>query len=335
MTALELSIVVPVRNEEAHLGLVLEQLSKQSLPSEKYEILVVDGQSKDDTRGVALAAAAKYGNIKLLDNPKYRSGPARNVGANAASGKYLLFVDGHCDIPDNDMLVSVLEAFHSGEQCLSRPQPLLDEGAPPYGKAVSLARKSWLGHHTGSKIYQKRDRHCNPLSAGCAYTVDLFRKLGGIDEDFDAGEDLEFNLRVHRMGIKALHSHNFTVGYFPRTTFKALFRQIFRYGYGRARMAHKHQATFSPISFALGMFSLFLVLWPLIAAFWPPALWLWVMVVASYGTITGLTSMWQCRRLGLKTAFNVWSTFPAIHLGPGCGYLSGLIGGPSWCHRID
>jgi succinoglycan biosynthesis protein ExoA len=334
-TLLELSVVLPVRNEEAHLGLVLEQLSEQSLPAEKYEILVVDGISDDGTCDVVRAAAAKYGNIKLLENPKHRSGPARNVGANAAMGKYLLFVDGHCDIPDQDMLSSVLEAFTAGEKCVSRPQPLLDKQATDYGKAVALARKSWLGHQTGSKIYQKKDRHCNPLSAGCGYTVALYRELGGIDEDFDAGEDLEFNLRVHRSGIKALHSHNFTVGYYPRSSFRALFRQIYRYGYGRARMAHKHQATFSPISFGLGIFGLSLVLLPLLAIIWTPALWLWTLIVAGYTTVTGLTSFWQSRSVGMKSAVFVWSTFPAIHLGAGWGYLSGLLGGPSWCHRAD
>jgi len=334
-TELELSIVVPVRNEEAHLGAVLEQLSEQSLAAEKYEILVVDGFSDDNTRGVVQAAADKFGNIRLLDNPKHRSGPARNVGAAAAQGRYLLFVDGHCDIPDKDMLSSVLKAFIGGEKCLSRPQPLLMEQAPLYGKAVAMARKSWLGHQTGSKIYQEKDRHCNPLSAGCGYTLELFRELGGVDEDFDAGEDLEFNLRVHRSGIKALHSHNFTVGYFPRCSFHALFRQIYRYGYGRARMAHKHQATFSPISFALGMFGLSLITLPLLSVLWAPALWFWTLIVLGYASVSGLTSFWQSRKTGLKTAFYVWSTFPAIHLGAGAGYLSGLLGGPSWCHRPD
>lgn len=324
-----------MRNEEVHLGAVLKQLSEQSLPAEKYEILVVDGFSDDDTRGVVSKAAARYGNIRLLDNPKYRSGPARNVGAYEARGRYLLFVDGHCHIPDNNMLLSVLEAFQSGEQCISRPQPLLDEQASLYGKAVSLARKSWLGHQAGSEIFQKKDHHCNPLSAGCGYTVELYKKLGGVDEDFDASEDLEFNLRVHRSGIKALHSHNFTVGYFPRSSFPALFRQIYRYGYGRARMAHKHQSTFSPMVFGVGVFGLLLVLMPLVIPFWPPALWLWAMAAVPYAAVTGLTSIWQSRNSGIKTALYVWSTFPAIHLGAGWGYLSGLLGGPAWSHKVN
>ncbi len=332
-TLLELSVIVPVRNEEAHLGAVLTQLTEQSLSPEEYEILVVDGLSDDDTRGVVQAVAARCSNVFLLDNPKYHSGPARNVGSKAARGKYILFVDGHCNIPDSNMLAHVLEAFRSGEQCLSRPQPLLTEQATTYGKAVALARQSWIGHQAGSEIYQKNDHHCNPLSAGCGYTIELFQKLGGIDEDFDAGEDLEFNLRVHRSGVKALHSHNFSVGYFPRSSFLNLFRQIYRYGYGRARMAHKHQATFSPISLILGLFGFWLVLMPLVSIFWTPAFWLWALTVVSYGSITGLTSIWKSRRSGLKTAFYVWSAFPAIHLGAGWGYLSGLFGGPSWSHR--
>ncbi|HQC13405.1 MAG TPA: glycosyltransferase, partial [Methanoregulaceae archaeon] len=48
-----ISVVVPAYNEEANIGRCLESLNRQSLPRDEYEIIVVDGDSKDNTRQIA------------------------------------------------------------------------------------------------------------------------------------------------------------------------------------------------------------------------------------------------------------------------------------------
>lgn len=323
---------MPVRNEAPHVGSVLDQLCRQTLAPERFEIVVVDGMSDDGTREVVREAARRRPQIRLLDNPGFLSGSARNIGVADARAPYILFIDGHCRLESPTLLEATLEAFESGERCLSRPQPLIADGVGHYQQAVSLARSSWMGHAAGSKIYRDEDRYCNPLSAGCAYTRDLYRELGGIDESFDAGEDLEFNLRVHRHGVRAFHSQRFSVSYHPRGSFRSLFRQLFRYGYGRAHMARKHPGTVSPLAVLLALLSLWLLALPVLGVLWRPAWRLWLTAAAPYAAIVLLSSGWLARRGGSLLWAATASCFPAIHLGAGLGYLSGLVGGPTWRH---
>jgi len=324
-------VIVPVRNEAAYIADVLEQLLEQSLAPSRFEILVVDGLSTDDTRDIVGSYMADHPNILLLDNPAGLSGCARNVGVEQARSPYVLFVDGHCRIESKDMLASVLDAFAEGALCVSRPQPLIKDGVSPFQTATAAARTSWLGHHTGSQIYTADDHLCSPLSAGCGYTRELYRELGGIDEDFDAGEDLEFNLRVHQRGIYAHHSRNFEVGYFPRNSALALFRQLYRYGCGRARMARKHPRQFSPLSIALMLLVLWILLMPLVGIFWSPAWRLWAVPTLLYAGGVASLSAWLTLRRGVSWPLTV-TAFLASHFGGGLGYFSGLFGGPRWSH---
>ncbi|MBC8426170.1 glycosyltransferase [bacterium] len=327
----DLSVIVPVRNESHHIRDVLEQLLAQSLDQAHFEIIVVDGMSTDDTREIVLSMAETHPLIRLIENPAGLSGCARNLGVEAARATYVLFVDGHCRICSPDMLASVLKAFRDGALCVSRPQPLIREDVYNFQAAAAAARTSWLGHHTGSQIYTADDHLCSPLSAGCGYKRDLYREMGGIDESFDAGEDLEFNLRVHQRGIYAHHSRDFEVGYFPRGSSRALFRQLYRYGSGRAHMARKHPRQFSPLSTALMLLVLWILLMPLAIPFWGPALRLWGAPTLLYAV--GITSLsaWLALRQNVSWPLTV-SAFLASHFGAGLGYLSGLVGGPRWSH---
>jgi len=327
----ELTVVMPVRNEAGHIRAVLDQLCAQTLEPERYEIIVVDGYSEDATRSDVLAAAGDHPHIHLLYNPRFTSGAGRNIGAAHARAPYILFVDGHCEIASPTMLASALAAFQRGERCLSRPQPQLDAGVSVFQQAVSVTRNSALGHQTGSKIYDEACGHCNPLSAGCGYERRLFEELGGVDEAFDAAEDLEFNLRVHRAGVEAYHDPDFTVSYHPRRDWRGLLRQLYRYGYGRALMGRKYPGTISAPALGLAVLVLVAGLLPLMGFAWPAAWAAWGAMGATYALVTvGLAGRLARWRPALW--FAAVRCFVAIHLGAGLGYLSGLVGGPGWRH---
>jgi len=85
------SIIIPARNEESNLPLLLQDLSDQTLPA--TEIIVVDDASEDATSQVALANGAKI--IRLDSKPEWWTGKswACKNGADAATGELLLFLD--------------------------------------------------------------------------------------------------------------------------------------------------------------------------------------------------------------------------------------------------
>src|SRR5687768_15128787 len=78
-----ISVIVPVRNEGRFIAGTLEQLLAQDYPAERFEVLVADGDSTDDTRAIVTACASRHANLRLLDNPKRWSSAGRNVAARA------------------------------------------------------------------------------------------------------------------------------------------------------------------------------------------------------------------------------------------------------------
>ncbi|MBN1194401.1 MAG: glycosyltransferase [Methanomicrobiaceae archaeon] len=83
-----ISVIIPTMNEEEHIGYCLSSLTSQTLPRERYEIIVVDGSSTDRTREIAEGTADR---VVLQGRPGI--GGARRDGVDAASGSLLVFTD--------------------------------------------------------------------------------------------------------------------------------------------------------------------------------------------------------------------------------------------------
>jgi len=235
------SVIVPVRNEAAHIGETLAFLARQEFPPDQFEIIVVDGQSDDDTAGRVAGLQAEIPQLKLFANPRRLSSAARNVGIRGSTGWYVVIVDGHCQIHDPLYLRKLVDAFESsGADCLGRPQPLRTAGASCFQRAVAVARESWLGHNPDSDIYSAEARFVPPDNVAVAYRREVFDKVGLFDEMFDACEDVEFNTRVREAGLTCYFTPAIRVDYQPRGTLQGLVFQMSRYGSGRSRMWRKH-----------------------------------------------------------------------------------------------
>jgi succinoglycan biosynthesis protein ExoA len=237
---------VPVCNEGRFIATTLRQLVKQDYPTESFEILVVDGQSTDNTAAVAEQLARQYDCIQLLSNPRRLSSAARNIGVRHARGDVILVVDGHCEIPSDQMLANLAKAFEtSGADCVGRPQPLDVTGATTLERAIAAARSSRLGHHPESFIYSSQPQFVPAKSVAVAYRREVFERIGYFDERFDAHEDGEFNYRCDQAGLKCYFAPDVAVRYYPRGSISDLFRQMVRYGRGRIRFLRKHPSSLS------------------------------------------------------------------------------------------
>jgi CDP-glycerol glycerophosphotransferase len=87
----KLSVVMPFYNVEAYVEAALESIARQTLSD--LEIIMVDDGSTDGSTLIAKAYAARDARFRLVEQPNAGLGPARNTGAQHASGKYLAFFD--------------------------------------------------------------------------------------------------------------------------------------------------------------------------------------------------------------------------------------------------
>ena len=111
-----MTVVVPVYNSGANIEACLESLVGQTLPLERYEIVLVDDGSTDGTAAVLRAWEARHPQlIRVISEPNSGwPGRPRNVGVDAASGSYVQFVDND-DVLAADALEAMLGAARNSD----------------------------------------------------------------------------------------------------------------------------------------------------------------------------------------------------------------------------
>ena len=324
---MQISVIVPVRNEAQNIRRTLNCLLDQEFDPSAFEVVVVDGASDDDTAAIVREMQSQLYQLQLLHNPNRLASAARNTGIQHARGQYIVIVDGHCAIHDRRYLANLVEAFErSGADCLGRPQPLRTEGASRFQQAVALARESWLGHNPDSDNFANRERFVAPDNVAVAYRRDVFARVGLFDESFDACEDVEFNTRVRKAGLTCFFTPAIRVDYQPRSTLGGLFYQMFRYGWGRSRLGRKHPSSMTLPSLAP-------VLWLL----WLPVGMVLSLVSNLVAVVFGmslliylLAVLGESVRLSLKKSLRFMHRVPlifvTIHVGFGWGFLRERLG---------
>lgn len=101
-----ISVVVPVFNTARYLPHVVEALSAQDYPHERYELLFVDNGSSDD----GLEVLGRFPEVRVLQEPERGSYAARNLGVREAKGDIVAFTDSDC-FPVAGWLRSIEEGF--------------------------------------------------------------------------------------------------------------------------------------------------------------------------------------------------------------------------------
>lgn len=99
----KISIIIPVYNIEKYLTKTLDSILKQSIGAENIEVILVNDNSTDGTKGIIDEYVAKYENfigIHLTENSGLPGRP-RNIGLQQATGDYVMFMD-HDDFYEED-----------------------------------------------------------------------------------------------------------------------------------------------------------------------------------------------------------------------------------------
>lgn len=105
----DVSVVIPTHNRPELLAKALDGVLDQGLAPDRYEVVVVDNASDDDTRR-AVEPRLGDGRVRYVSEPSVGLSHARNTGWRAARGRIVAFLDDDA-IPAPDWLERVLEAF--------------------------------------------------------------------------------------------------------------------------------------------------------------------------------------------------------------------------------
>ena len=182
---MKLSVVVPAFNEEKllprSLAAIRAAMAAFAQVDCRAELIVCDNNSTDRTAEIARAAGAK-----VVFEPVNQIGRARNTGAAAATGDWLLFVDAD-SFPSIDLVRDLHEAISSKTDLAGGATVTFPEGS---GAAARLAVGLWNAVSRAGRWAAGSFVFCEAAA---------FREAGGFSTDLYASEELELFRRLKRL----------------------------------------------------------------------------------------------------------------------------------------
>lgn len=246
-----ISIIVPTLNEEKNLPRLLRSFIDLKYPKEKYEVLIIDGGSSDQTGEIA----RKFG-AKVFNNPFRLRGAGCQIGVEKARGEYIAFTDADCRVPE-DWLLRLIKGIRGDKEMKiwrergkeKKRQKIGAAGGPnrtptddadfakAAGEVLELLSKPGSRYgYQGDKVTEiYHNSGCNVL-----YRKEAIIKAGGYDPDLITCEDEELDFRIRKAGYKLLYSPLVSVDHYRRASYFSFFKQAYRYGAGRMQAGRKH-----------------------------------------------------------------------------------------------
>jgi GT2 family glycosyltransferase len=225
----DLSVVIPARNVAPTLPTQLDALAAQ-LWTGSWEVLIVDNRSTDDTPAIAQHYGARDPRFRLVDAHEGTGVSfVRNRGIEAATSAAIAICDGD-DVVGPAWVAAMGEALRTHD-CVTGPVD------------VDLLNPSWL---TATRGRFPSDRPRTYLGlfemiAGGNFGIrrDIWKQVGGFDEEFSGPEDADFSLRLRQHGVAIHFVPDAVIHYRYRAEPGALWRQGRFYGRGRPLIAKR------------------------------------------------------------------------------------------------
>ena len=315
----DVDVVMPILNEVDHLETALESVRAQDYPGTVRVILGI-GPSHDGTEALAERLADGSDDLLVVENPSGRTPSALNAAIRAGSAPVVVRVDGHSQLSPGyirqavDILRRTKAANVGGIQ---RPEP-----TTPFEQSVADATSSILG--TGGAAYRVGS------VAGPVDTVYLgvfdrcaIEAVGVFDETLIRNQDYELNVRLRNAGSIVWFDPTLSVGYTPRSSWKALARQYYEYGWWKAVVLRKHPHSLRLRQLIPPVGIIGVLLGVLIGARWRPAL----LVPLTYGTVVGISV--RSTRSPMRTAL----LLATIHSSWTAGIVHSMVSGRSATER--
>jgi glycosyltransferase involved in cell wall biosynthesis len=224
-------VVIPARNAGPYILQTLEGLATQDYEGD-WEVIVVDNGSDDDTRHIVESSVHLLENLQVIDASQGRGVAfARNRGSEAARGQYLAFCDAD-DIAAPWWLRSLVSQGRRHSICYGQHAFFRDEPPDPAEFSPEGTDDGLLVDPFGYL----------PFASGGNLLVHktVVTQLNGFDEDYGAGEDVDFCWRAQYEGFTLGSARGALIFKRDRESARSQFRQYYGYGKGEVHLYRDH-----------------------------------------------------------------------------------------------
>jgi len=317
------SIIIPVKNEERYIETCLKQLTTQSYPENRFEILVIDGMSSDHTRNIVKNFPSGNIPIHLLENHRGQRAPALNIGIKEAYGDVIIRIDARTVVGPEYIRDCVNTLVITDADNVGGIQKPIAKDLKQQAIGLSLSHPFGVGD--AQFRLGKKSGFVDTVYLGC-FRKEVFQKVGFFDEKAEIiSEDADMNYRIRKAGGRIYLNKDIVAYYYPRETLKDFWKLYFRYGSARAGNFIKHRMlawrqivppVFFGILVVLTVFSLVnLLLFKILIA--AAALYIAVDIIASL--------LLAISEKKIKLFPLLLITFPTMHFAWGLGFWKRIL----------
>lgn len=282
------SIVMTVLNVENTISECLQSLLNLDYAKDKYEIVIVDGKSRDGTRAIITEMAMKYSHpkIRLFEKPG-SIGAGRNEGLKHAQGEFIAITDGDMEV-EHSWLSELIKAFDEGIVGVGGPNNNADDS--PLTKCISSLDIQgpsndvvpFIGENKYSESYTSNTDVYTTVCRNTCYRKTALEEVGGFDEELIGAEDPELNMKLLKKGDLLRYTPKAVVYHHHRSTITGFFKQQRLFAVGQAFVNKKHPELFKPIQLFPTLAFAFLVLLLIASLLDPFFAYLALVIIVTY-----------------------------------------------------
>ncbi|PHR27524.1 MAG: glycosyl transferase [Desulfotalea sp.] len=204
----DFSVIIPAKNEGKYLDQCLKSLIEQDFPKERYEIIVVDNGSDDDTVSIAHSRG-----VKVVSLPEAQTISAvRNSGVLEASGDVLVFLDADCTVASDWLLRAELYLDRDDVACFGS-SPVIP------GQATWVEEAWFLVRQSKEQVFERQWQE----STNMFVHKKFFNKVGGFNEKLSTCEDVDLSYRLLPLGKIISDANIVTIHHRDPKSIKAFF----------------------------------------------------------------------------------------------------------------
>ena len=331
------TVGIIAKNEEKHIGTILEQLKNQTYSHDKIEVILVNSMSTDTTKNImnSFAKTKEFFGVKIFDNPKQTQASSWNIVIENASGDLIIRLDAHSLIP-KDFVEQNVACIDSGESVCGGHRVNIISGNGLSEKILLAAENSMFGSSVAKYRNDSEDVYVKTIPHAC-YKKEVFEKCGVFNENLLRSEDNEMHFRIRQNGYKIRMSTKIYSEYQTRATLSGMLKQ--KYGNGKWIGITSMKETpsifslyhFVPLAFVLAAILATILLCVSIIS-WSSLWFLSIPFFAGvlvYALLDLALSIKGAKDNGILLAIApLFILFPLLHFSYGFGTLNGIIMAP-------
>lgn len=270
------SVVIAARNEEQNIDKCLQDLVDQDYPADRFEIILADDHSTDDTIRIAMEFAEKHAKLKVISlassaPDKTGKKAAVETGVKEALGQLIITTDADCRIPQQ--WLSTIEAYYREykPEMISAPVAFDTHKKGIFTSFIRLEFISLVASGAGA-LGIKKPLMCN--GANLAFSRQAFLDLNVFEENrqWASGDDMFLMMAIHKKygkdAIRFLRSPQAIVKTAPPADLSALIAQRMRW----ASKTRAYPDSFTAFTAGVVFLNAMFLLAGTVLAFFNPAL---------------------------------------------------------------